>query len=1077
LLLIAVYALPEGRRLAMKEELWRRAEELFHAALELPPEARQAFLDKTCSKDAELRRQVDMLISKDEQAGSFLDKPALADVTASLDGSIAMIGKAISHYKIAEKIGEGGMGVVYLAHDTSLDRKVAVKFLPDFLKHDETARKRFVREARSAAALDHPFICAIHEVGEAEGKSFIVMEYLEGQTIRDRMTQGSVPLKQAMLWAVEIAEALAVAHEKGIIHRDLKPANIMLLRTGHTKVMDFGLAKQVSGTEQFGSQETTLTGLTREGTTVGTLPYMSPEQVQGKTVDLRSDLFSFGIVIYEMLTGINPFKRDSGFDTAEAILRDVPAPISNYRKDAPQSLVALINKLLAKDAKDRYQQAREVADNLIKILDNTFGQQIIITPPAFVRLRKALKKPVYLIPLILVLAAAAYFSVQGLRSYQKAKWAREKLLPQIEQLVQNISTSGEGPNSWAAYDLAIQAERYIPDDPLLQRLMQSICRNVKLSSNPPGAKVYVKPYSDTGSHWRYLGQTPADGVRLPIGFSRIKLEKEGFRTVNDIKWVPFFWDTLPYVLSKAGSIPEDMELLPKIAYPAAYSGLHMPGLEHLASESVSDFLMDRYEVTNRAFKRFVDNGGYTNPQLWKQPFIKNGKPLSWKDAMALFKDKTGQPGPATWEVRDYPKGQDDNPVAGVCWYEAAAYAEFVGKRLPTIYHWDRAAFTYASPEIVPLSNLDGKGPRPVGTSQSMNRFGIFDLAGNVREWCFNESTRREQRFILGGGWNDPPYAFNDAIAQSAFDRSATNGFRCIKYSGSEPNQANLQKIIELPFRDFLTEPQVSDETFASFLKLHAYDKTALNAKVESIKEEEGSIREKITYNAAYGNERMMGYLFLPKKGKPPFQLVIFFPGSYVMFTRSSESLKAPADFLLKSGRAIMFPIYKSTYERGDGLATDYPNETISYRDHVIMWSKDLRRSIDYLETRKDIDADKIAYFGLSWGGANGAIMLAVEPRIKTSVLVIAGLFFQRSLPEVDQLHYLRHIKSPVLMLNGKYDFYVPYGTSQLPFYQLLGTPKDNKKLLVYEGGHNVPRIEGMKETLAWLDRYLGPVAQ
>jgi pimeloyl-ACP methyl ester carboxylesterase len=173
----------------------------------------------------------------------------------------------------------------------------------------------------------------------------------------------------------------------------------------------------------------------------------------------------------------------------------------------------------------------------------------------------------------------------------------------------------------------------------------------------------------------------------------------------------------------------------------------------------------------------------------------------------------------------------------------------------------------------------------------------------------------------------------------------------------------------------------------------------------------------------------------------------------------------------------MFPIYKSTYERGDGLASDYPNETIFWKEHVIMWGKDLRRSIDYLETRKDIDADKIAYYGISWGGAMGAIMPAVEPRIKTSVLVVAGLNFQRSSLEVDELHYLRRINIPVLMLNGRYDFFFPYGTSQLPFYQSLGTPKEHKKLIAYEGGHMVPWTEIVKETLAWLDRYLGPVAK
>ena len=367
---------------------------------------------------------------------------------------MSMIGKTLAHYEITSKLGEGGMGVVYLAHDKSLNRKVAIKFLPDSLKQDETARKRFVREARSAAALDHPYVCSIHEVGEAEGKSFIVMEYLEGQTLRDRLIQGAVSMKQAMQWAMEIAEALVVAHEKGIIHRDLKPGNIMLLRTGHAKVMDFGLAKQVSASPESGGQESTLTALTREGTTVGTIPYMSPEQVKGEMVDFRSDLFSFGIVMYEMLAGVNPFKRDSGFDTAEAIIKEVPAPISRYRDDAPQPLVALVNKLLAKDPKDRYQQTQEVADNLHEILGESFGRQVVFTRAAFAKVRVALKKPVYLIPLILVLAAAVYFSVQGVRCYQKAKWAREELLPQIEQLAQNIP----GPNAWAAYELAIQAE-------------------------------------------------------------------------------------------------------------------------------------------------------------------------------------------------------------------------------------------------------------------------------------------------------------------------------------------------------------------------------------------------------------------------------------------------------------------------------------------------------------------------------------------------------------------------------------------------------------------------------------------
>ena len=214
----------------------------------------------------------------------------------------------------------------------------------------------------------------------------------------------------------------------------------------------------------------------------------------------------------------------------------------------------------------------------------------------------------------------------------------------------------------------------------------------------------------------------------------------------------------------------------------------MPGLENIKEEPVGDFLMDRFEVTNKDYKRFVDAGGYDHPEFWKQPFIKDGKQLTFPEAMRLFADKSGKHGPSTWEVGDYPKGQDDYPVSGVSWYEAAAYAEFVGKNLPTIYHWDRAAFTWASAEIVPVSNLNGNAALPVGASKSMNRFGVYDLSGNVREWCFNASSRAEQRFILGGGWNDPAYGFNDAFTQSAFDRSETNGFRCIKYLGAVSNR-------------------------------------------------------------------------------------------------------------------------------------------------------------------------------------------------------------------------------------------------------------------------------------------------
>ncbi len=278
-----------------------------------------------------------------------------------------MVGQTISHYKILEKIGQGGMGEVFLAQDTKLDRKVALKFLPEELEQDSTARKRFLREARSAAALDHPVICHIHEVGEVDGKSFISMEYIQGTTLKENLAEGALPLKEALEKATEIAEALEAAHKQKIVHRDLKPSNIMLTPEGHVKVMDFGLAKRVTPPE--GQEEEITTALTREGTTLGTVPYMSPEQVRGQEVDTRSDIFSFGVVLYEMLTGVNPFGKGSAMDTATAILSETVPPLTRYTEDIPVLLQHTIKKMLAKEPDRRYQLIPDVRTDLGDLID------------------------------------------------------------------------------------------------------------------------------------------------------------------------------------------------------------------------------------------------------------------------------------------------------------------------------------------------------------------------------------------------------------------------------------------------------------------------------------------------------------------------------------------------------------------------------------------------------------------------------------------------------------------------------------------------------------------------------------
>ncbi|HSR69824.1 MAG TPA: protein kinase, partial [Acidobacteriota bacterium] len=285
-----------------------------------------------------------------------------------------MIGREVSHFRILEEIGQGGMGKVYLAQDSRLDRRVALKFLGDRFQEDPVALKRFLREAKSAAGLDDPFICSIFQVGEGRsGPAFIAMEFVPGETLEARLKRGLPELRQALQWAVEISEALQCAHEKSLVHRDLKPANIMITPSGHVKVMDFGLAKRLDPIAEDDETrfETITSTLTREGTTPGTLAYMSPEQLKGGELDTRSDLFAFGIIFYQALTGVHPFKRPSPMETASAILREDPPPLSRLIEPCPPLLQETMAGLLAKEPSQRFAKAEEVSQRLNLLLDRT----------------------------------------------------------------------------------------------------------------------------------------------------------------------------------------------------------------------------------------------------------------------------------------------------------------------------------------------------------------------------------------------------------------------------------------------------------------------------------------------------------------------------------------------------------------------------------------------------------------------------------------------------------------------------------------------------------------------------------
>ncbi len=285
------------------------------------------------------------------------------------------VGEQISQYEIREPLGAGGMGMVFLAKDRTLDRPVALKFLSDELQEDAAARRRFLREAKAAAALDHPYICKIYETGETDGRPFIAMEYVRGETLADRLAGEPLLLADALGIATEVAEALETAHGEDLVHRDLKPSNIMLTTSGHVKVLDFGLAKRVGGVEGADADAPTASELTEAGTLRGTIAYMSPEQVRGKTVDARSDIFSFGVVLYELLTGVHPFAKEAALETAAAILNQAPVPLTHHRQDLPDLLEHILGKLLAKAPADRYQLAHEVHADLVRVTEAVDQEQ------------------------------------------------------------------------------------------------------------------------------------------------------------------------------------------------------------------------------------------------------------------------------------------------------------------------------------------------------------------------------------------------------------------------------------------------------------------------------------------------------------------------------------------------------------------------------------------------------------------------------------------------------------------------------------------------------------------------------
>jgi len=352
----------------MKLERWKQIDRIFQAALERAPEDRESFLNEECRDDPELRLEVESLLSSDEEAGDFIQSPAIeaAPELMATDRHAAYPGQVINNYRVISHIGSGGMGEVFLATDTRMGRKAALKLLGNF-SADEGRLRRFQQEARAILALNHPHIITVYEIGESNQQHYIATEYIEGITLRQCLTNGQMSLIEALDVAIQIASALAAAHQAGIAHRDIKPENVMLRPDGYVKVLDFGLAKYTDRQiiEAASSEAPVVPSVhTEPGIVMGTASYMSPEQARGISVDERTDIFSLGVVLYEMIAGRMPFSGDTTSDIIAAILTSDPAPLSRYRQGVPTGLEQIVSKTLAKDCAQRYQTVNDLLSDL-----------------------------------------------------------------------------------------------------------------------------------------------------------------------------------------------------------------------------------------------------------------------------------------------------------------------------------------------------------------------------------------------------------------------------------------------------------------------------------------------------------------------------------------------------------------------------------------------------------------------------------------------------------------------------------------------------------------------------------------
>jgi formylglycine-generating enzyme required for sulfatase activity/dienelactone hydrolase len=623
-----------------------------------------------------------------------------------------------------------------------------------------------------------------------------------------------------------------------------------------------------------------------------------------------------------------------------------------------------------------------------------------------------------------------------------------------------------------AFLLANEIQQILADDPEYQQLRQEMTVAASFHVKPDGTTISYRDGPNPEGTWVSAGKTPLNDVELPRGDLRFRYSSDGYVAHEFQRKFPEFLKYDGGATMSLRRLPETDDGMVEISGVTAAPWNRLP-------TNLSPFSIDRYEVSNAEYQQFVDDGGYTQEKHWSNiEFELSGQPLAWEEAMKRFLDSTGRPGPAFWKEGRFPEGQDDFPVVGVSWYEAVAYAAYRKKSLPTVHHWRWAADTDQPGLMSALSNFSGQGPSSRGTWDGIGRFEVYDLAGNVKEWCLNEG-KTVDRCLCGGAWDESEYKFRFTDFASPWLRKATIGFRCVKYASETPEKLTMAPLPPLaPELNKLQRQTI--ETLTDRGLRFANNEVPFDAKVTQTDAPDPSPHfrhEVVRITAGYDDERFDVHLFLPREGEPPFETVVWSPGMgvWARAEKFPSALEAQDNQyiapLLKSGRIVCQPIYMGTFERSNGIPVtkQFQEDPIQARADFIKIVKDTSRTVDYLMTRADVDPDRLVYFGLSMSAMQGPIRLVAVPEFDAAVLLAGGFHASLSqLPEIHGYQYAPHVKIPVLMINGENDNLFDFETAQKPMFDEFLNDRSVHDI-IKGAGHNPPPEKVFEIMDPWLD--------